>query len=512
MTKIKKLKPILKRLTLAFLILSIGLILFYLFNPRFIKFYEEEPYPIFESDFSDLDAASYLNEHPESVYPDYDIDKKVIDIRDYGAKDAYFDILTNDGIKINTDAINSAINVASLNEWIVLIPEGNYIAGTIELKDNVIMRIKGNLIGSRDRDDYDPKHFIIGQNIKNVIIEGTGGCVMGEGEYFWNNPFLKPLESNPEISDLRMLQLNHFLSKREKKSNRPSPFILFDECENILIRNLLIRNSPGWTLTFEQSHHIEIMDTVLDNNLRGGNVDGIDIVATSDVKIDNVLISTADDAIVLKNPKFNDPVSMNNIRISRTTLITTTNGFKIGTETYSDISDVWFMDSIIDTNHVFPGAISGVAIESVDGAQISNINVENITMKGVLAPLFIRLGNRNKYGDKDLMSRIDGINIKNIKSTNCQLPSIISGVKDKGTILKATNIAINDLNAEYKNSEELIILFPSIPEKPSDYPDAWMFGDVPACGMYIRHAEVDYENVNITPRTVNTREKIIIEN
>jgi len=368
---------------------------------------------------------------------------------------------------------------------VVLIPEGDYVCGTIKLQGNLILKIKGNLIGSRDRNDYSPKNFLIGENISNLVIEGEGGKIMGEGEYFWNNPILKPLESNPEISDIRMLQLNHFLAKREKKDNRPSPFIRITGSKDILIRNLIIENSPGWTLSFELFNNGKIRDLIIHNNIRGGNVNGIDIVGTSNVNINNVLVSTADDGIVLKNPT---SVPMSNIKIRNARISTTANGFKIMTETYSDINDVSFTDSEIITTEFFPGAISGVAIESVDGSHVSNIKVDNIMMNGVLGPLFIRLGNRNKYDTKDLMSRIDNIRISNIYCYNCQLPSIISGVMDKDSELTITNVLINNFDMQYLDNKEFLILLPSVPENPAVY-----------------------QKVNIIPRAVNTREMIVIE-
>lgn len=198
-------------------------------------------------------------------------------------------------------------------------------------------------------------------------------------------------------------------------------------------------------------------------------MDGIDIVATSNVNINNVLVSTADDGIVLKNPT---SILMSNIKIRNARISTTTNGFKIGTETYSDISDVSFTDSEIITTEFFPEVISGVAIESVDGSHLSNIKVNNILMNGVLAPLFIRLGNRNKYDTRDLMSRIDNVRISNIYCYNCQLPSIISGVEDKDTVLMITNIIMNNFNVAYLDNKELLMLLPSVLENPKDYPDA----------------------------------------
>ena len=516
-TRFGRLKKILKLLVLGTLIATVGILAFYACNDRIVKVHEEEPYPLFESDFTEMDVKEYLTDDLRSKYDEHD-QGPIHDITDYGAVEAYYGGgISKEIVANNTKAINEAINEASKERGVVLIPKGSYVSGTIHLKSHLTLRVEGNLIGSRDRADYSPNHFILGENITDVAVEGKGGRIMGEGEYFWNKPILKPLDSQPRVSDVRMRQLNHYLSKREKKDNRPSPFIFFRHCENVLIRNLLINNSPGWTLTFELSNHVHVRDTVLHNNLRGGNVDGIDIVATSNVEIERVLVSTADDGIVLKNPKTDRSVPMENITVKDARISSTTNGFKIGTETYSDIRHVQFCDSEILTTEFYPGAISGVALESVDGSEVSDILVDNITMKGVLTPLFIRVGNRNKYNDKDLMSKIDNATVKNIRSVDCQLPSIMSGVKlwneEKWTysVLKATRVHIKNFRATYLDNEERLLFPTIIPESPANYPEAWMFGDVPAYGIYMRHADVTLEDVHVIPRSSNTREMIVVD-
>lgn len=487
--------------------------LFYFCNSRIIKFYEKEPYALFDCDFTQLDTRGFIFEEPITRYEDYDLSDNIFNIVDYGAKDSYFsNTLTSEIILQNTKAINDAIVDASQNNGIALIPEGDFVSGTIYLKSNIVLRLEGNLIGSRNREHYEEKHFIYGLEVENVLIEGNGGKIMGEGEYFWKNPLLKPQQSMPKVSDVRMLKLNHFLAKREKLPGRPSPFIKFEESHNIAVRNVHIKNSPGWTLTFESSNNIRVVDTVLHNNIRGGNVDGIGIVSTSDVFIDNVFISTADDAIVLKNPKLENSQEMRNIHVQNVRLITTCNAFKIGTETYSDISNVTFINSEIISTEFFPGAISGIAIESVDGANVSDIVIDNITMNGVLAPLFIRLGNRNKYGGKELEGSIDDVTITNIQAINVQLPSVITGVKDKDTTLRVTNINISNFEVVYYDNNERVLFYNKVPEHPAMYPDVWMFGDVPAYGIFIRHADVEYDNITVIPRSINKREMIVINN
>jgi hypothetical protein len=78
-------------------------------------------------------------------------------------------------------------------------------------------------------------------------------------------------------------------------------------------------------------------------------------------------------------------------------------------------------------------------------------------------------------------------------------------------VRKATNISLNDFKVEYLNTPERLLFQNIVPESPAGGPEVWMFGDVPAYGIYIRHADVKYENIEITPRAGNTRKMIVID-
>ena len=74
---------------------------------------------------------------------------RIYNIQDFGAK--------GDGKTLNTSAIQSAIDACHKDKGgTVLIPAGDFIAGTLELKSNVTLHIAaaGKLLGSPKRKDY----------------------------------------------------------------------------------------------------------------------------------------------------------------------------------------------------------------------------------------------------------------------------------------------------------------------------------------------------------------------
>jgi polygalacturonase len=114
----------------------------------------------------------------------------VYNVRDFGAK--------GDGKVLNTKAIQKAIDKCFENKGgTVLIPAGDFLCGTIELKSNVTLHLssKGKLLGSPQRGDYSAGSgvpasngnvvFIYAVNAENVSIEGKG-TIDGNGAAFYN--------------------------------------------------------------------------------------------------------------------------------------------------------------------------------------------------------------------------------------------------------------------------------------------------------------------------------------
>src|SRR3954453_22763647 len=114
---------------------------------------------------------------------------KTYNIRDYGAQ--------GDGKSLDTAAIQKAIDTCAADRGgTVLVPAGDFIVGTIELKSNVTLHLApaGRLLGSGD-----PSHYSAGKgippgngnvvllyaaNAENVTIEGRG-TIDGQGNLFY---------------------------------------------------------------------------------------------------------------------------------------------------------------------------------------------------------------------------------------------------------------------------------------------------------------------------------------
>lgn len=459
-----------------------------------------EVVPIQEGDFyADVPFSQYLIGTTPT-------EEKMYDIRDYGASvDA----------ELNTDAINKAIDTCSAEGGgIVLVTGGAYRSGTINLKSNVTLCVAADssIVASHNFDDFSGA-LIKAENAENIKITGPGK-ICGEGEYFVTAPKKSPLFEPLEVSDIRTMRSEYRARIRFGIDGRPDAMVWLRGCEDVIVDNIVLENSMNWTLKLDQCDDVDVMNMVINNNRHVANTDGIDIVGSNDVKVDHCFISTGDDGVVIKNGKDENARAMSDIRISDCEVITCTNAFKIGTETYSDISDVTIEDCKASLPDIYPGSVSGISIESADGSVVSDITVRNLETDQVTCPVFIRLCNRNMFDDdaKDMAGKVENIVIENVTSKNAELPMIISGVEHHGETNYIKNVTMKNINVTYRESEENIVWRPFIPEYPTTYPENWRFKDVPAYGLWARHVDtLVLENVNITPRTANEREEFVYD-
>ena len=118
------------------------------------------------------------------------------------------------------------------------------------------------------------------------------------------------------------------------------------------------------------------------------NNDGMDITDCKNVKVINCDVNAADDGICLKSyypGHFND-----SIYIANCTIRSSASAIKFGSASYGGFKNVTITDI-----RVFDTFRSAVALESVDGAIIENINVSNIKAVNTGNAIFVRLGHRS---------------------------------------------------------------------------------------------------------------------
>lgn len=431
-------------------------------------------------------------------------------ITDFGA-------IANDKAVDNSAAINRCIDFCSENGGgFVIVDGGSFTTKTVILKSNVTLFVcNGSEITAEESGEgYKNMSLVCAVNCENVSVTG-GGVINGNGHLFGRKPlFDKNLTEPDEVIDVIKMRRDYRAQLRFAHPSKYGRLVYFEKCKNVNINNIILKDSAHWTLKLTRCKDVEIENTVINDNRHVCNTDGIDLMQSSDVKINHCFISCADDGIVLKNAIWDGcDGEMKNISVSDCEVISCTNAFKIGTETTYAIKNVTVEDCSFFMTDLYPGSVSGISIESVDGSEVSDIKIKNIRMDRCTCPLFIRLGNRNRAAkvnsqsasavefsqkakgkgiDKktfDMKGEIHDILIENITAIDIELPVIIAGFKQKGKIKRVKNVTLKNFDLKYRNAREIIDRRLFIPEYSREYPECWRFRNLPSFALWVRHAE-----------------------
>ena len=425
--------------------------------------------------------------------------------------------LVGDGVTLNTDAFQKAIDRLSDKGGgtLVLLP-GRYLTGTVELKSGVELRLErgAELLGSTNPADYADKDFpggthrkplidlelalITANGARNVKLSGDG-VINGQGRALAlhiDSLHYKGIAVSPDYDDI---------------SHRPNhrPVLLsLRYCSNVEISGLRFTASSIFALEFYKCedvnlHHLDVLNRAYWNN------DGIDIIDCKRMEVAFCHVNSADDGICLNTWDPDD--TTDGIYIHDCTVESSASALKCGTPSYGCFQNLHF--ARIKVKNTFRSAI---ALEAVDGGSLKSILAEDIEAFNVGNPIFIRLGRRN--GNRT--ASVDGITIRRMYcETAFERPD--GGYDIRGPI---TNTMINPIPSSITgipghkvrnvNIEDVILVYPGgaskglryiptwdiarVPEFENHYPDYDMFGELPAYGFFVRHAEgIRFRNVNL---------------
>ncbi len=407
-------------------------------------------------------------------------------VRDFGA--------TGNATTLDTAAIQQAINTCSrFGGGKVVFPAGIYLCGTLELKSNVTLDLLAGseIFGSPNIKNYhtvDPfidgdgqafGYCLIGANhANNIGIEGAG-AINGNGAGFrGDRPFL--------------IRLAH--------------------CNGITVRQVTLEQSAAWGLNLYRCRQI-LVESVHIWNQANYNNDGIDVDSSSLAHITDCNINSEDDCIVFKTTT---PKSCSHIRVDHCQLSSQCAAVKFGSETMGAMRDIHVKDC-----YEYDTRLGGIKILSVDGARISNVRFDNIKMKNVDMPIFIRLGGRlSTFHPGQTPQRVGSIN-------NIVIRNVTAQASNQGRLLFPTGIFITGIpnyDVGHVLLENISITLSGgapvsatnihVPEDITGFPDFFLFGlYLPAYGMYARHADdLVLNNVQFQLENPDGRPAILCQN
>ena len=358
-------------------------------------------------------------------------------ITKYGAK-------TTNSAAQNQKAINKAIATCSKKGGgRVIVPSGTFITGAITLLSHV------NLVVEKDavlKFAFEPDLYPIvptrweGIDCRNLspciyAYKQTDIAVTGEGTidgsgandtwWPWNgNPrfgFKEGMISQRGGSRARLLKnaedgvpMDQRIFTKED-GLRPQ-LINFYLCENILMENLTLLNSPFWVIHPLLSKNITVRGMKIIND--GPNGDGCDPESCDGVLIENCFFNTGDDCIAIKSGRNNDgrlwDKPSENIIIRNCEMKNGHGGVVIGSEISGGCRNVYAENNVMDSPEL--ERVVRIKTNTCRGGVIENINARNIKV-GVCKESVLKIN--LDYEPKEICCRgfvptVRNVNIENI--------------------------------------------------------------------------------------------------
>lgn len=435
-----------------------------------------------------------------------------------------------DGKTINTGFIQQAIDeVSASGGGRVVVPPGNFMTGTLFLKSGVDLHLSPGaaLLGSHVTDDYQQLNgraaLILANGQQHIAVSGEG-IIDGQGQELMMDIFKK----------LRSGQIRHdsiWLYKRPSEGGR-AMILHFRGCTDVSVTGITLKNASNWVQDYRECDRVLISKITVQSTAYWNN-DGIDITDSKNVRVTHCFINASDDALCLKSE--NPERFCENIFVDSCTLRSSASGLKFGTASRGGFRNIQIRNlTIYDTYR------SAIALESVDGGFLENIDIRNVNAVNTGNAIFIRRGRRNTTG---AVGTLKGIYIANV---TVQVPLLkpdqgypLEGPPDHlrpgidkmprrpssfhiyghpflpynlvpSSIVGLPGYPVEDVTLENieisygGGAKKDIAHIPidaitSVPENEANYPEFSMFGELPSWGFYIRHAKgIKMKNVKLS--------------
>ena len=305
-------------------------------------------------------------------------------VRDFGAK--------GDGTHIDSPAINAAIDAAAkAGGGTVYLPAGIYSSYSIRLKSNISLYLDHGAVLKAavptEKEHYD-------------LPEDNWSTYQDFGHSHWKNSLIWGIGLHDiSIQGFGLIDGTEGITRGQAKMNgfpAANKAIALRECRNVTIRDISMLLCGHFAMLLTGVDNLTIDNVRCDTNR-----DAFDIDCCANVRVSNCYVNTLnDDAIVLKcsyglgYAKATENVTITNCQVSGYDPGTLLDGtfkktitqapdrdgptgrIKFGTESNGGFKNITISNCVFDN-------CRGIALETVDGAIIEDITVDNIAMRDI---------------------------------------------------------------------------------------------------------------------------------
>lgn len=385
------------------------------------------------------------------------------DISDFGA--------VGDGTTDCTDAFKSAISVAASSGGgcVVVPPNGIFLTGPIVLQSDVNLYIppSSTIRFKQDTSAYLPpvrtrwegvelmnySPLIYAYRQENIAITGGGTLDGNANKTVWWDWKYGPQDAGRE----RLFQMaadNVSVHKRvfgDGDFLRPN-FIEPYRCQNVLIEDVKIINSPMWVIHPTFCNNVIVRGVSVVSH--GPNNDGCDPDSCKDVLIENSSFDTGDDCVAVKSGRGDDGRRVNipsvNIIMRNCSMKDGHGGLVAGSEIAAGVRNLYAEDCHWDS----PNLRYGLRIKSnpLFGGMAENIFVRNVRMKQV-GRAAIRVNFKyERVEEGPHMPSASNIFVENVTSERSQYALQLEALSSA----RATNIRI--CNSTFTNVQKKSVI------------------------------------------------------
>lgn len=311
-----------------------------------------------------------------------------------------------DDNRIDTEAIQAAIDACGGTGGRVTLGAGTWLTGTLVLRPDMEFHLAGGAVLTlapdidlfpeqcvrrADGSDYTFRAGLYAPAARNLILSGPGR-IEGNGERFWDTNFYDLGIPRPTLP-------------------RPGPVIELSDCANVTVRDITMTNLPAYALRFHRCDGARAENVTIRNDPRSPNTDGIQIRDSSGIRIIGADIATGDDAIVLKSRDR----AVENIIVNNSLLESDDSAIKFGTGSHIGVRHSLFSDIVIRNSRY------GIAIFQVDGGahldnRFHNISIETGGRHERTYPIFIDIDRREADRGWGRIERLTFSNIEIVTS------------------------------------------------------------------------------------------------
>jgi polygalacturonase len=437
---------------------------------------------------------------------------RIFNVKQFGA--------SGDGKTSDTQAIQSAIDAANqAGGGTVSFPAGIFMSASLVLRSHVELRLEAGatLLGSEWLSDYPSDRrlqaFLVADGQEDVAISGSG-TIDGQGRQLVQD-IIRRILSGEIIDPLIPMHLN-WPGHRVR-------MIVFRKCRNVHVSGVTMKDSSSWVQDYIQCDGLVIKGIHV-NSTAYRNNDGIDITDCTKVRVTDCDVNASDDGICLKSE--NGGRGCDDVEISRCRIRSSASALKLGTASYGGFRNIYAHDLV-----VYDTFRSAVALECVDGGVLKNIRIEDISATNTGNAIFLKLGHRNSDAPIGTLSDVTIRNVKvevpagapdagyefsgpPPKEPHNVYPSSITGLPGH----PVSNVVLENIEIIYagggvpERAQVRWNALDQVPEQDGKYPEFSMFGELPAWGFYVRHAEgIEFRNCRITLKQADYRPAMVFD-